>query len=407
MALDVPQSNMFSPSLPKFLTVTILLLVVMKLLAAIAVVLLLVAVESMAARGMSRRTKRDLMSPLHIGGIRDPFGLYCERRGGCCPGRDDQCTVPYLDTICYCDLFCNRTISDCCPDFWGHCLGISPPFIEGGGRTGREGWMNGGQEKKCTLCRERERYVTGTGQGVGRGRDSWQAANYSQFYGMSLDEGLRYRLGTQRPSRTIMSMNEMQEKEIMKEIVDNGPVQAILEVHEDFFVYKSGIYKHTDVSFTKPPHYRKHNTHSVRITGWGEERNYDGTTKKYWIAANSWGKNWGENGYFRITRGENECEIEAFVIGVWDSLEMKNMIPAAKERLNLSKVEKWAKERMPVMMPAKHDIPDRIIKARTTSRMFPTMAQNRPPPMKLYILRDAAVATVKELILHRKTMEGG
>lgn len=42
---------------------------------------------------------------------------------------------------------------------------------------------------------------------------------------------------------------------------------AIMEVHEDFFVYNSGIYKHTDVSFTKPPQYRKHGTHSVRITG--------------------------------------------------------------------------------------------------------------------------------------------
>lgn len=39
---------------------------------------------------------------------------------------------------------------------------------------------------------------------------SWKAANYSQFWGMSLDEGLRYRLGTQRPSRAIMSMNEIQ-----------------------------------------------------------------------------------------------------------------------------------------------------------------------------------------------------
>ena len=83
----------------------------------------------MAARGMARRTKRQLNSPLHMGGIRDPFGSYCQRRGGCCPGRDDLCTVPYLDTICYCDLFCNRTVSDCCPDFWGHCLGINPPFI--------------------------------------------------------------------------------------------------------------------------------------------------------------------------------------------------------------------------------------------------------------------------------------
>lgn len=38
----------------------------------------------------------------------------------------------------------------------------------------------------------------------------WRAANYSQFYGMTLDEGIRYRLGTQRPSKTIMNMNEIQ-----------------------------------------------------------------------------------------------------------------------------------------------------------------------------------------------------
>lgn len=49
---------------------------------------------------------------------------------------------------------------------------------------------------------------------------------------------------------------------------------------------------------------------------------------------------------------------------VYDLLEMKNMIPAAKERLNLSKAEKWANERMPAMMPAKHAIPERIMNAR-------------------------------------------
>lgn len=38
----------------------------------------------------------------------------------------------------------------------------------------------------------------------------WKAANYSQLYGMTLDEGIRFRLGTQRPSRTIMNMNEIQ-----------------------------------------------------------------------------------------------------------------------------------------------------------------------------------------------------
>lgn len=101
----------------------------MKHLLLTVVVLLLMVEERTAERILSRRTKRELASPLHVGGIRDPYGSYCQRRGGCCPGRDDLCTVPYLDTICYCDLFCNRTVSDCCPDFWNQCLGVEPPFI--------------------------------------------------------------------------------------------------------------------------------------------------------------------------------------------------------------------------------------------------------------------------------------
>lgn len=109
---------------------------IMKLFLLAVAVLLVVVGESSADRILSRRTKRELASPLHVGGIRDPFGSYCQRRGGCCPGRDDLCTVRYLDTICYCDLFCNRTVSDCCPDFWGHCLGVEPPFI------GKEGCLN-------------------------------------------------------------------------------------------------------------------------------------------------------------------------------------------------------------------------------------------------------------------------
>ncbi|PIO13883.1 hypothetical protein AB205_0095450, partial [Aquarana catesbeiana] len=59
------------------------------------------------------------------------------------------------------------------------------------------------------------------------------------------------------------------EKEIMKEIYENGPVQAIMEVHEDFFVYKSGIYRHTPVMAGEPELYRRHGTHSVKITGLG------------------------------------------------------------------------------------------------------------------------------------------
>jgi len=41
------------------------------------------------------------------------------------------------------------------------------------------------------------------------------------------------------------------------------PFLAIMEVHEDFFVYKSGIYRHTDVNSRKPSQYRKHATHNT------------------------------------------------------------------------------------------------------------------------------------------------
>ncbi|KAJ1150444.1 hypothetical protein NDU88_003235 [Pleurodeles waltl] len=107
------------------------------------------------------------------------------------------------------------------------------------------------------------------------------------------------------------------ESEIMKEIMDNGPVQAVMQVHEDFFLYKTGIYRHTDATIDKPEQYRICGTHSVKITGWGAVKGPTGEKQKFWIVANSWGKSWGENGHFRIIRGENECGIETVIIGAW------------------------------------------------------------------------------------------
>lgn len=115
------------------------------------------------------------------------------------------------------------------------------------------------------------------------------------------------------------------EMEIMKELMENGPVQALMEVHEDFFLYQGGIYSHTPVSQGKPEQYRRHGTHSVKITGWGEETLPDGRTLKYWTAANSWGPTWGEKGHFRIKRGANECDIESFVLGVWGRVGMEDI----------------------------------------------------------------------------------
>ena len=76
-----------------------------------------------------------------------------------------------------------------------------------------------------------------------------------------------------------------------REIYNNGPVQAFLNVSHDFFHYKSGIYHKT----MDPPS-GELMTHSVMILGWGEEKG-----KKFWIGRNSWGEfdpqsdsHWGE-----------------------------------------------------------------------------------------------------------------
>ncbi|RCN24413.1 hypothetical protein ANCCAN_29890, partial [Ancylostoma caninum] len=49
--------------------------------------------------------------------------------------------------------------------------------------------------------------------------------------------------------------------------------------------------------------------HAVRILGWGVDNK-----TPYWLVANSWNTDWGENGYFRIVRGLNECGIEHAIV---------------------------------------------------------------------------------------------
>ncbi|XP_072170290.1 uncharacterized peptidase C1-like protein F26E4.3 [Diadema setosum] len=133
------------------------------------------------------------------------------------------------------------------------------------------------------------------------------------------------------------------ERQIQAEIFRNGPVQAVFNVKSDFFMYRGGVYRHiamkatpTDVKFSTDQSAvqgdgvfedEEGGWHSVRILGWGVDRSYANRPLKYWLCANSWGKEWGENGLFRVIRGENECGIESLVIGVWAKIDSDMMSP--------------------------------------------------------------------------------
>jgi cathepsin B len=82
-------------------------------------------------------------------------------------------------------------------------------------------------------------------------------------------------------------------------IRSGGPLQAVFYVYEDFFAYKSGVYKHTNM--TQSPLGK----HSIKLVGYG----IDPVAGPYWTAANSWGNSWGRDGYFKI--GSGECMIES------------------------------------------------------------------------------------------------
>ncbi len=51
--------------------------------------------------------------------------------------------------------------------------------------------------------------------------------------------------------------------------------------------------------------------HAVTLVGYGTENDVP-----YWIIRNSFGKDWGENGYFRIYRGKGVCGINKYVVTV-------------------------------------------------------------------------------------------
>jgi cathepsin B len=84
----------------------------------------------------------------------------------------------------------------------------------------------------------------------------------------------------------------------------NGTIIVRIHIYQDFYLYKGPkVYYHVSGSYV--------GDHAVRVIGYGT---YCGVP--YWLIANSWGTGYGQAGYYKIRRGNNEIGIES---DVWEA----------------------------------------------------------------------------------------
>ncbi|XP_034366522.1 procathepsin L-like [Arvicanthis niloticus] len=97
----------------------------------------------------------------------------------------------------------------------------------------------------------------------------------------------------------------LSEDALMNAVANVGPVSVGIDTHHHSFrFYSGGMYYEPDCSSTNLDH-------AVLVVGYGEES--DG--RKYWLVKNSWGDDWGMDGYIKMAKDQNNnCGIASYAI---------------------------------------------------------------------------------------------
>lgn len=83
-------------------------------------------------------------------------------------------------------------------------------------------------------------------------------------------------------------------------LVNRGAAEVLIDVYQDFYYYVSGVYKHVGGALE--------GKHCIACIGYDDAAGC-------WICKNSWGQEWGEDGFFRI--GYGQCRVDSWdVLGV-------------------------------------------------------------------------------------------
>ncbi len=80
-----------------------------------------------------------------------------------------------------------------------------------------------------------------------------------------------------------------------QEILSSGPISVTMLVYGDFMQYRDGVYHSNGRGGIV-------GGHAISLVGWGPT---------YWIAKNSWGRAWGQQGYWLHAFGDPYSLLEA------------------------------------------------------------------------------------------------
>lgn len=117
-------------------------------------------------------------------------------------------------------------------------------------------------------------------------------------------------------SRSLYDYAIPSDLEIKNAILQHGAIACGVTTNKAFIEYKGGIFGEKNYSECN---------HAVNIVGWDDD-------KGAWLIRNSWGTNWGENGYMWLKYGHNQ-------VGMLASWVDAKLIPTKDEEVDEHKKE--------------------------------------------------------------------
>jgi C1A family cysteine protease len=139
-------------------------------------------------------------------------------------------------------------------------------------------------------------FFCGCGNCCGTGWNFAPALDFAKNTGVALDSAFPYTPGDQPCKAGLSPYVKVSAWTAVLAIADRksalaakGPMVAGLAIFEDFYSYRSGVYRHATGALE--------GYHAVSVVGYDD-------AQSCWICKNSWGATWGDSGWFKIGYGD-------------------------------------------------------------------------------------------------------